>query len=106
DVVAADAVGQAEGLVDDETQRRTREIDFLIAAVDRDLARAGLQPHAGDGVLAAAGRIGAALLVDLLFAQRRGRSFGSRDGIDGPGEILEIGHGLFVSHYAPTLFLR
>src|SRR3546814_676788 len=106
DVVAADPVGQAERLVDDETQRRTREIDFLVAAVDRDLARPGLQPHAGDGVLAAAGRIGAALLVDLLFAQRRGRGFGSLDANGDVGEILEIGHGLFVSHYAPTLFLR
>src|SRR3546814_9907857 len=73
-VILASAFGQAEGLVDDEAQRRTREIDFLVAAVDRDLARAGLDPHAGDGVLAAAGRISAALLVDDLLAARRGRS--------------------------------
>src|SRR3546814_2111176 len=48
-----------------------REIDRLVAAVDDDLAGAGLQPHAGDRVLAAAGRIGAALLVELLLAKRR-----------------------------------
>jgi hypothetical protein len=40
--ILAGAIGNAERLVDDETQRRTREIDFLIAAVDRDLACAGL----------------------------------------------------------------
>src|SRR3546814_12140903 len=66
-----------------------REIDRLVAAVDDDLAGAGLQPHAGDRVLAAAGRIGAALLVELLLAQRslgRGRlerrflAFGGENG--------------------------
>jgi hypothetical protein len=72
DVILALAVGDRERLVDDEAQRGTREIGFLIAAVDRDLAGAGLHPHAGDGVLAAAGGVGAALLVQLLLAQRRG----------------------------------
>src|SRR3546814_18060849 len=81
-------------------------MDCLFAAVDGDLARAGLDPHAGDGVLAAAGRISAALLVDDLLAERRGRSRGSDGAFAGAAEILEIGHGLFVSHYAPTLFLR
>jgi hypothetical protein len=64
------ATSNLERLVDDETQRRTREIDFLIAAIDRDLAAAGLDPDAGDRVLAAAGCIGAALCIDFLFAQR------------------------------------
>src|SRR3546814_6775986 len=86
----ANAFGQTDGLVDDETQRRTREIDFLVAAVDGDLARAGLDPHAGDGVLAAAGRISAALLVDDLLAERRGRSRGSGGAFEGAAEILEI----------------
>ena len=65
------ALGDAERLVDDEAKRRTGEIGFLLAAVDDDLARAGLQPDARDGVLAAARRIGAAMLVELLLAKRR-----------------------------------
>src|SRR3546814_943361 len=60
-------------LVDDQTKRRAGEIDRLIAAVHLDLAGAGLQPDASDGILAAAGGIGAALRVDLLFAKRRDR---------------------------------
>ncbi len=53
--------------------RRAREVDRLVTAVDRDLAGAGLHPDAGDGVLAAAGGVGAALRVDFLFADRGGR---------------------------------
>src|SRR3546814_7001531 len=49
-----------ERLVDDEAQRRPREIDFLIATVDHDLARARLEPDARDRILAAAGGISAA----------------------------------------------
>ena len=64
------AVGDDERLLDHQAQHRAGEIDFLIAAVDDDLAGAGLQPDAGDGVLALAGGIGAALLVELLLAQR------------------------------------
>ena len=71
DVILAVAVGDVERLVDDQAQRRASEIDFLVAAVDDDLARARLQPDARDGVLAAAGRIGAALLVELLLAKQR-----------------------------------
>ena len=67
------ALGDVERLVDHQAQRRTGEIDFLVAAVDGDLAGAGLQPDAGDRVLAAAGGVGAALRVELLLAQRRGR---------------------------------
>ena len=86
DVILARAIGNAERLVDDKAQRRTSEIDFLLAAVDDDLARAWLQPDARDGVLAAAGRISAAMLVELLLTQRRGvlsrrrssRSFAAR----------------------------
>src|SRR3546814_14783595 len=60
-------------LVDDQTKRRAGEIDRLIAAVHLDLAGAGLQPDARDGILAAAGGIGAALRVDMLCAKRRAR---------------------------------
>jgi hypothetical protein len=43
----------------------TREVDLLVAVVDRDLAGARLDPDAGDGVLALAGGVGAAAAVDL-----------------------------------------
>src|SRR5438128_2133278 len=55
DVILALAIGHVEHLVDDQAKRRTREIGFLLAAVDHDLARARLEPDARDGVLAAAG---------------------------------------------------
>src|SRR6185312_10285419 len=70
-VILTFAAGHAERLVDDQPQRRTREIDFLLAAVDDDLARARLQPDARDRILAPAGRISAAVLVELLLAERR-----------------------------------
>src|SRR4051794_14101258 len=63
DVILALAVGDVEHLVDDQAQGRTSEIDFLLAAVDDDPARARFEPDARDRVLAAAGRICAALLV-------------------------------------------
>src|SRR3954451_431857 len=68
-VILAAALGDVEHLVDDQAQGRPGEIDRLVAPVDDDLAGAGLQPHAGDGVLAAAGGVGAALLVELLLAK-------------------------------------
>src|SRR5690606_4602339 len=58
-VVLAFAPGDLERLVDDQPKRRTGEEHFLVAAVDGDLAGPGLEPHAGNRVLAAAGRIGA-----------------------------------------------
>jgi hypothetical protein len=77
DVVLAFATGNLERLVDDETQRRAREIDFLVAAIDGDLAAAGLDPDAGDRVLAATGGIGAALRVDFLSRSGGGAERGS-----------------------------
>ena len=115
DVVLALAIGDGEGLVDDQAQRRTCEIHFLVLAVDDDLAAAGLQPHASGGVLAATGCVGAAFLVEFLLAQ--GNVGGSSD-IGGialrrvTGDVLQIGEirdGFvlgFVGHYATTLFLR
>src|SRR5205085_5180172 len=70
-VILTLAVGDVEHLVDDQAQRRTREIDLLLAAVDDDLARARLEPDASDRVLAAAGRIGPAVFVELLLAKHR-----------------------------------
>jgi hypothetical protein len=110
------AASDLERLVDDEAQCRAREIDFLIAAIDRDLAAARLDPDAGNRVLAATGGIGAALGVELLRAQRRGRSSGCgrRLGRFGgnrscAGQVLEVGQaidGIGIGHHAPTLFLR
>src|SRR6185437_2080110 len=65
------AVGGDQRLAQDHAQHGTGEIDFLVAAIDRDLAGARLDPDAGHRFLAAAGGIGAALgvaLVGGLFA--------------------------------------
>jgi hypothetical protein len=70
-VILIAALGDVERLVDHQAQGRAGEIGLLVAAIDRDLARTRLQPHAGNGVLAAAGRISAAISVELLLAQRR-----------------------------------
>src|SRR5690606_16601158 len=124
-VVLALATRHLERLVDHQAQRRTREIDFLLTAVDHDLAAAGLEPDAGDRVLAAAGGVGTALRIDLLFAEhRRGRRRGDgalrgvRDGgtrqrvqlgeiADRGRSVLGFGFGSVLgSHYAAALFLR
>src|SRR3569623_3251062 len=73
DVVLALALGDAAHLADHAPQRRSREIHFLVAAIDRDLAAARLEPDARDRVLAATGRIGVALRVDFLLAQQSRR---------------------------------
>src|SRR5689334_5353244 len=71
-VELAVALADVERLLDDHLLGRTREVDLLVAAVDRDLAGAELHPDAGDGVLAAAGGVRAALRVDFLLALRGG----------------------------------
>ncbi len=61
------------GCSHDHLQHRTarnRLAEFLV--VDDDLAGAGPDPDAGDGVLALAGGVGAALLVQLLDMDGRG----------------------------------
>ena len=104
-VVLTFTLGHLERLVQHQTQGRTGEVHFLVTAIDSDLAGAGLDPHAGNGVLAAAGGVGTALRVDFLFAQRRGRSGGSSRGFGNRAEIGQIGDGV-IGHQAPTLFLR
>jgi len=58
-------------LLNHHPQHWTSEIDFDFAGVDGDLAGAGLDPDPGDRVLALAGGVGTALLVDLLDVFRR-----------------------------------
>src|SRR5690606_39548154 len=80
----------------------TGEEHFLVATVDGDLAGARLEPHAGDGVLAAAGRVGAALRVELLFAQRGVRDL-RRLGLARRGrqrlQVGEIGDGAGLGRF-------
>ena len=87
EIVLAEAVGDDERLVEDHAQHRPGEIDVERLAVDGRLALAGLDPDARDGVLALAGRIGAALLVELLHVRR---GFNDRRG---ERRLLEIGEG-------------
>src|SRR3954471_10244101 len=71
DVELAVALADVERLLDHHLLGRAREVDLLVTAIDGDLAGAKLHPDAGDGVLAPAGRVGAALRVDLLLADLR-----------------------------------
>ena len=64
-VVLADALGDAERLLQNHAQHGAGEIDLHLAAVDDDLAGARLDPDARDGVLALAGGVGSAVLVEL-----------------------------------------
>src|SRR5690606_40921753 len=59
DIVLVLAVGGTEGLHDDLPQRGAAEIVVAVTAVDGDPAAAGLDPDAGDGILAPTGRISA-----------------------------------------------
>ena len=61
-----EAVGGLQRLLDHHLQHGPREILLEVLAVDGDLADAGLDPDARDGVLALAGGVGAALRVELL----------------------------------------
>src|SRR5580704_320526 len=85
------ALRDVERLLDDHLLGRAREIDLLVAAVDGDLAGARLDPDAGDGVLAPARGIGAALGVDFLLAMGGGDlRAGSARGRSG---LLQFGKG-------------
>ena len=69
--ILALALGGDERLLQDHLQHGPREISDVILAVHRDLAGSLLHPNAGDGVLALAGGIGAALGVELLLIDAR-----------------------------------
>ena len=95
-VVLVVAGGRDDRLFEDHLQHRAGEEDVEILAVDGDLAVAGLQPDARDGVLALAGGVGAAFLVELLRIDRSGGLLGGNDiaevfeGIDGIGHYLAL----------------
>ena len=84
-------LGDVERLLDHHAQHGTCEIDRLVLAVDGDLAGARLHPDAGDGVLALAGGIGAALSVELLVVDGGGglRAGRSRAGLLQFGERVK-----------------
>src|SRR3546814_16674297 len=98
-VILASTISHVERLVDDETQRGTCEIDGLITAIDSDLAGAGLHPDAGDCVLPAASRIGAAELVEFLLTEWRSSNRRFRDrccwhrsvSSSRSGDVLQVG---------------
>jgi hypothetical protein len=60
DVELARDAGDREGLAQDHLEHGAGEVGRHLLAVDDDLARPGPDPHAGDGVLALAGGVGAA----------------------------------------------
>ena len=94
DVELAIALRHVERLLDHHALRGARKVDRLVAAVDGDLARAGLDPHAGDSVLAAASGVSAALAVDFLLADRRRSLDAGND-----RRLLQFGKGRkFGSH--------
>ena len=80
-----------DGLLQDHLQHRTGEEGVEFLAVHGDLAVARLDPHAGDGVLALAGRIGAALGIELLHVDRASSHRGG-DGLEIFERVDGIGH--------------
>src|SRR5215212_703300 len=98
DVVLVGPVHELQGLLEDHAQDRTREIDVHRALVHRDRAAAGLDPDAGDRVLALAGRVGAPVRVEFLDVLR-----GFRSG--GLGGLAQIGEGLQGRHGQALTFL-
>jgi hypothetical protein len=97
DVELAGDIGHGEGLGDHHLQHGPGEILRHFLAVDAHLAGAGLDPDAGDGVLALAGGVAAAVLVaDGLL--RRGVGVFLRRDRDGVLKVFEgtdvVGHAL------------
>src|SRR5581483_9982225 len=81
-VVLAVAIGRDQRLLDQHAQHRASEIDLELAGIDDDLAGAGLDPDAGDRVLALARGVGAAEAVEprlgrLGLGRRRWRRLGA-----------------------------
>jgi hypothetical protein len=91
-VILAVAVGGDDRLAQHHLEHGTREIRVELLVVDDDLAGAGLDPDACDGVLALAGGISAAALVELLDVDGCGRLCGFAAN---RSEVLE---GIELSH--------
>src|SRR5690606_24750717 len=92
-----------ERLVQDHAQIRAREIALQLTAIDADAARARLYPHAGNGVLTTAGRIGAAELVELRLGGGRVRV---RRACAFHRALQVFERGCFGHDYAILTFLR
>ena len=105
DIELTFAVGDLERLLQDHLEHGTREIRVHVLAVDDNLAGTGLDPDAGDRILALAGGIAAAQLVADRLARGGGVqqdslatvSGGGRTGsVDGALEVFEgvqlLGH--------------
>src|SRR5579872_6294885 len=72
-VELAEPVGDDKRLADQHAQNGPGEIDRAVPPIDLDIAVAGFDPDAGDGVLALAGRVGAAERVALRLDVGRDR---------------------------------
>ena len=90
-------------LLKDHLQHRTTEIFGEILAIDGDLSSAGLHPYAGDGVLALAGGIGAAEVVDLALVNRSGGGCFSGRGVAKRLQIGQIGHYALLTFFLLSL---
>eukprot|EP00919_Chromeraceae_sp_WS-2016_P016640 GHVR01039774.1.p1 GENE.GHVR01039774.1~~GHVR01039774.1.p1 ORF type:complete len:227 (+),score=37.06 GHVR01039774.1:130-810(+) len=109
-VVLVGAFGRHDRLLDDQLQHWTGKIGCKLTAIDRDLALAGLDPDAGNRVLALAGCIGTALRVELLQVHRGGVDSSSGDGggaevfegVDGFGHITSPAHSWSSSQRHPA----
>ena len=71
DVVLSDTIGDVQRLLHDHAQNGACKIHFRSALVDNDLARAGLDPDAGDRIFAFACGISSAMGIELLFETHR-----------------------------------
>src|SRR5208282_3173238 len=99
-IVLTLAVCGDQRLLDQHAQHRPGKISFHRPSIDDDLAGAHLDPNASNRVLAFAGGIGAALLVELLHVDgclRRRRRLERRQLFE---RLYRLGH------YALLLFLR
>ncbi|MCY1243711.1 hypothetical protein D9M72_567370 [compost metagenome] len=94
DVVLRGAVRNGQRLGDHHAQHGTSEVNFLVLAVDGDLAGARLDPNASDRVLALAGRVGAALGVQLLLVNGSVVFDGAQalQGVEAGGFSSHVGH--------------
>src|SRR5690606_36288912 len=101
DVVLVRPVGRGERSQQDLPEVGAREIVLAVPTVHGDPAAAGLDPDAGDGVLASAGAIGTTLGIDLRLAGRLVRL--NRRGATECS--LQIGERMCIRGHAQELLL-